>query len=203
MIVKETGGDFTPAPAGTHIARCFGMVSLGTQLPNNPQFNPAFKIMLMFELPDEPLSGDSGKVLTISKEFTASLSEKSNLRHDLEGWRGRSFTKEELQGFDVVQVVGHPCMLTVIHKQSAKNKTYAAITGISKLPKNTGAPAAVNDNLIYEIENGRNKVFDSLPEWVRKKITACVEWSEGQQHSPEQDVTPASDEGTNRDDIPF
>lgn len=171
--VKEPDGDFTPAPAGTHIARCFGMVSLGTQQPNNPQFNPAFKVMLMFEMPDEPI-GD--KCMTVSKEYTSSLSEKATLRHDLESWRGRTFTPEELKGFDLARVVGHPCMISIIHQQSAKGKTYAKIASISKLPKTIVEPARVHSNVLFEIEHGRNAVFNALPEFIRKKIESSDEW---------------------------
>lgn len=187
-IAKESGGDFTPAPAGTHLARCIGCVSLGTQPPNSPQFNAAFKVMLVFELPDELLP--NGQAMTVSMERTCSLSEKATLRHDLESWRGKPFTKEELAGFDVAQVVDIPCMLSVIHKQSAKGKTYAAITAISKLPKAVQAKPRVNELVRYEIEHGKNKVFESLPEFVRKKIMNCIEWNSPSQESPESEPQP-------------
>lgn len=204
-IAKETGGDFTPAPSGTHLARCIGCVSLGTQQPNSPQFSAAFKVMLIFELPDELL--ENGKAMTVSMERTCSLSEKATLRHDLESWRGRPFTKEELSGFDVAQVVDVPCMLSVIHKQSAKGKTYAAITAISKLPKAVSAKPRVNDLVRYEIEDGKNKVYESLPEFVRKKIASCAEWiaphsMEAQPDAP-PDNWPPEDEPPTIDDPPF
>jgi len=39
--------------------------------------------------------------LMISKRYTMSLGEQSTLRKDLESWRGKKFTPEELQGFDL------------------------------------------------------------------------------------------------------
>lgn len=199
-IARESGGDFTPAPAGTHVARCFGMISLGTQMPNNPQFNPAFKIMLMFELPDEPI-GD--KCMTVSKEYTCSLSEKANLRHDLESWRGREFTPEELKGFDVSQVVGHPCMLSVVHQTSQKGKKYAKIASVAKLPKNMQAAAPVHEVVRYEIEDGKNGVFQGLPDFIQKKIASCVEWVNPAPAQQIEDEVPEDDPGMDGEDVPF
>lgn len=206
-IAKNTGGDFTPAPAGTHLARCVGCISLGTQEPNSPQFSPAFKILLVWELPEELL--DSGKAMTVSKELTCSLADKANLRHLLESWRGRQFTKEELDGFDVQQVVDVPCMLTVIHKTSAKGKNYADVSAATKLPKSMPSKPRVNELVRYEIEMGKNAVYESLPEYIRKKIASCEEWIERpEQHDqPEGEddpgLTPGDDVPPDRDDVPF
>ena len=60
LTVKNDGGDFTPAPAGNHIAICFGVVDLGTQHSEaftwKDKHVPASDkptIMLMWELPNE------------------------------------------------------------------------------------------------------------------------------------------------------
>lgn len=206
-IAKNTGGDFTPAPAGTHLARCIGVVSLGTQTPTNPTFSPTFKIMLVWELPEEIMEG--GKAMTISKEFTCSLSEKSNLRPLLESWRGRPFTAKELEGFDVADVLDAPCLVSIIHKQSAKGKTYANVSSVAKLPKTMKAMDRVNELVHYEIEQGKDKVYDSLPEWIRKKIAACTEWiahPEPPSHSSEEspDAEPEYDPSLPPDEeVPF
>lgn len=206
-IAKETGGDFTPAPAGTHLARCIGCVSLGTQPQNNPKFDATFKIMLVWELPDELLDG--GKAMTVSRELTCSLSEKANLRHLLESWRGKSFTREELDGFDVQDVVDVPCMITVIHKTSAKGRTYAEVSAVTKLPKSVPAKARVNELVRYEIEDGKNAVYESLPEFVRKKIASCAEWiaqpaQEAQPDAPPDDYYRSVDETPHEDSsVPF
>lgn len=197
-IVKQTESNFKPMPAGTHLARCYGMVSLGTQLPNSPQFNPSFKILLMFETPNE--LAENGKPLTCFQEFSASLSEKSKLRPALESWRGRPFTKEELDGFDVANVVGAPCMISIIHKQSAKGSTYAVIAGIAALPKGMTCPPQVHPKIIWEIEHGRNAVYQSLPEFIQKKISACVEWSNPAPSEPEYD---GGSDVPPEEDVPF
>lgn len=175
-IAKESGGNFTPAPPGTHLARCFAVISLGTQ--HSEIYADAFKIMLMWELPHERVTYEGQeRPMTISKEYTLSLSKKAKLRADLESWRGKGFTEEELKGFDVSKIIGQPCLLSVIHKTSGKGSTYAAIASVAKLTKGQECPSAFHKNVSYEVEHGKNKEFESLPEWVRKKIEVCEEWT--------------------------
>src|SRR3990167_3685661 len=58
------------------------------------------QVVLAFEVAETADEGPfAGNRMTISKFYTLSLSEKANLRKDLEGWRGKSFTESELEGF--------------------------------------------------------------------------------------------------------
>lgn len=199
-VAKDSGGSFEPVPPGTHAARAVNVISLGTQPSNNPAFPPRFKVMIGWELPDETIDvNGEKKPMMISKEYTLALSEKANLRHDLESWRGKPFSADELAGFAVEKLIGAPCLLTVIHKEKAGGKTYANISSVSKLPKSMTCPDQVNESVHYEIEQGRDDVFDQLPEWIQRKISNCAEWKEG---TGSHDATerPADDEG---DDIPF
>jgi hypothetical protein len=205
-IAKNSGGDFTPLPAGSHVARCFAVISLGTQ--QSPMFPSSFKVMLMFEVPGETINIENKPIpMTIQKEYTLSLSEKSNLRRDLQSWRGREFTAKELEGFAVETVVGVPCMLSVIHKANAQKKTYANISSISGLPKGVQCPAQVHKSVKYEIEHGGDEVYNSLPEWIRKKIAMCGEWSQPSHvQQKEQSTAPepeTDDEESGDPEVPF
>lgn len=158
----------------------------------------------MFELPNELVEGTEDP-MTIGKEYTCSLSEKANLRKDLAGWRGRDFTEAELQGFDVANVVGQPCVLSVINYTKQNGSTGSKINSLSKLPKGSTCPPAVHKPIVYEIEHGRNDVFQALPEWIRKKIEACDEWQKPKptksNPAPVPDVAPPED--AEADDVPF
>jgi hypothetical protein len=166
---------FEPAPEGTHVARCFGCVALGTQ--HSAQFADSFKVMLMFELPEHMIETEDGaKPAVVSKEYTLSIGPKSNLGKALESWRGRGFTKEEMKGFEISNVVGAPCQITVSHKTSAKGGVWADIIAIVGVPKNYKAPDQWHKSVKYEVEHGKNEVFLALPEWIQKKIGACEEW---------------------------
>lgn len=203
MPIAKESSSFEPAPAGTHIARCYGCVSLGTQ--HSDLYADAYKVMLMFELPFERIATqDHGEMpMTVSKEYTLSLNKKANLRKHLDAWRGRAFTEEELKGFEVSKVVGAPCQLTIVHQQNTQGNTYAKIESITGLAKGMTCPEQAHKSIKFEIEEGRTDTFKGLAEWIRKKIEACEEWKPADQqptaNQPEQPDQPAEPE----DDVPF
>jgi len=212
LIATSKGGSSRPlTPAGTHIARCVRLIDLGTQ-HDEFQGKPKIlqKIRIGWELPYERaiFSEEKGEqAFLIDKEYTLSLGEKANLRHDLEGWRGRAFTEEELAGFDLTTIVGKACMITVVHKKSADGtKTYDRVTSVSSVPKDPATkktmacPPQENPTVIYDIADGQNNVFDELPAWIQDKIKDSDEFKNmtggGDKGSP---VNESEDE----DDIPF
>ena len=102
LIAKDSGGSkFPKLEAGLYNAVCYAVVDLGVH------YNKTFgkenqQIMILFELPDEKIEvNGKWESRTVSGTYTCSLSDKSNLRKVLEGWRGRAFTPEELDGFDL------------------------------------------------------------------------------------------------------
>ncbi len=174
-VAKESGKEFTPVPAGSHIGRCFAVISLGTQA--SPMYPSSFKVMLMFEVPGETIEINGEPTpMTIQKEYTLSLSSKAHLRNDLQSWRGREFTAKELEGFEVSKVIGQPCMLSIVHKVSQQKKTYAAIASISGIPKGVQCPPQIHKSIKFEVDDGMHETFKSLPEWIQKKIQQCEEW---------------------------
>lgn len=203
--VKQKGGDFVLAPAGTHRARCYRIVDLGTQpvnWQNQTKWQP--KVLIGWELCDEPM--EDGKPFTVSARYTASLSDKANLRHVLEAWRGKPFTSQELEGFQLKKVLSAPCLLTVSHEPSKDgSKTYANIKAVTALAKGMQQPLPlVNAALHYEIEQHRDEAFNSFPDWLKDLIGKCKEWNT----TAGEAEAPAASEGTQagdaaEDNIPF
>lgn len=214
LTVSEKGGSSRPlTPAGTHIARCIQIIDLGTQddtYLGKPKIIP--KVRISWELPTElaVFSEEQGEQpFMISKEYTANLGEKANLRHDLEGWRGRPFTAEELKGFDLKAVLGHACMITVMHQLARDGKkTYDKVASVTALPKDPAtkkkmlAPPQINPSVVYDIADGENDVFDSLPDWIKDKIKASREFREPSRTHP-ADEQPYDADDLASDDYPF
>ena len=204
LTAKDSGGkDYKPAPAGTHIARCCWVIDLGTQTSD---FGSRHQVLLGWELPNELLTeGDRiGEPCFMSKFYTLSLHEKANLRHDLEAWRGKEFTPEELDGFDVRKLASKPCQLTIIHKET-DGKVRARIASVASLPRGMSPdalPAQINETRIYEIDNPDAGEFHQLPEWVQRKINESAEVRDAGPHvEPEPDYS--SGYGDAGEDIPF
>lgn len=201
---KEASKTFTPVPAGSHIARAIHCISIGTQ--TSPNFPSSFKVLIGWEIPDEIITNTQTKEekpMVISKEYTLSLGKKANLRRDLEGWRGREFTADELKGFGVENVLDKPCMLNVIHKTSGSGNLYAVITGISALPKGVTCKPRVHDLLHFEIEDGMScPAWAKIPEFIQNKIKGCLEWTHpAVAEQPESEAPEVEEE--NSDSVPF
>jgi hypothetical protein len=64
------------------------------------------------------------------KRYTLSLHEKANLRRELETWRGKKFTAEEGEGFDLEKLLGANCQLQVIHNEKDDGTVYANVQAI-------------------------------------------------------------------------
>lgn len=183
LNAKNEGSERIIIPAGTHVARCYGVIDLGTQY--SEKFgNSSRKVQLQFELPNE-LMGD-GRPLAISKKYTLSLNDKANLRKDLESWLGRGITaEEEKNGFALGGMLGAPCLLSIIHAESG-GKTYANIAAVMSVPKGTQVPGQSNPMVSYDVENGKDAVFEKLPEWIRKIIEESKEFKDGDEPTPEE-----------------
>lgn len=201
MLLKENSKEFQRPALGMDAARCIAVVDLGTQhgsYEGKPKVSR--QIMFRFELPNQPvLEGDfAGQPLTLwSRRFTASLSEKGNLRPFLEAWRGAKFTKEELEGFDAKKTLGRPCMLT-LGEEEKSGKTYTQIITISGVPNGFNVPPQVNAPLFYSVESHDQAAFEKLPEWVQKIINLS---DERKGATPATGGAPAKEQL--EDDIPF
>lgn len=174
IIASDKGGaDFKPVPAGTHVGICVMVVDLGIQAGG--KFKPQRKVYLRWELPNERTewkdrdgNAHSGPMI-IGKQYTLSLSEKANLRADLESWRGRSFTEQELKGFDLINVLGKACMIGVTHN-TTNQKTYANVAAVMGLAKGTTVPAPHNKPVSYSPDEHNDEVYQTLPDWIKELI---------------------------------
>lgn len=179
LIAKETGnGNYEPVSEGLHPAICYGLYDLGMQ--HNETFGKdAHKVLLCWELPEERIEIErDGEKLNLpratSKQYTLSLHKKAGLRKDLETWRGRSFTAQELEGFDLQNILGINCMLQIIHTEK-DGKTYANISAIIPLPK--GMPKRTSEIGVKYFSFADNTPMpEGTPDWIVKIIKESPEW---------------------------
>lgn len=197
--------------AGSHAAICTQIIDIGLQesdYQGERKIQP--KLKLRFEVPAERVTwkdkdgNEHEGAKVIWGTYTASLNEKAKLRAHLESWRGRAFTEDELNGFDIENVLGKPCLLTVVHKES-NGRTYANIAGIGKLPKGMETPKSDSDIVYFDFDHHTQAQFDALPEWLQKLVVAGQETLQRQRDSLKQPPPEGPDEGDrfHDDDIPF
>ncbi len=204
LTVKASGsGDFEMTPQGTYIGRCIKVIDLGTQTSTGQYGTKSQKkVMVQWELLSDDVKMKDGKPFAASQFYTASLHEKSQLRKDLEAWRGKKFTEEELEGFDLVKVLGTYCMLQIVHSVDG---AYANVNSIMSLPTKE-KPEGVNELVSFDISEPDMEVFNSFSDKMKAKIQSAPEWggtsAVHEVFEPDQ-IQEVNDEPINLDDIPF
>lgn len=172
LTVKAGGGEFEMTPEGTYVGRCIKIIDLGTQTTTG-QFGTKSqkKVMITWELLDDEVKMQDGRPFAATQFYTASLHEKSQLRKDLEAWRGKKFTTEELEGFDLQNVLGKYCMIQVVHSVDGQ---YANVNAIMRYKGEE--PQGVNDLVTFDISNPDMNVFNGFSDKMKAKITSTPEW---------------------------
>jgi len=205
-------GSFVPVPAGLHLARCYQIIDLGTQKSEymgKTKYQP--KVMFKFEVHGEddqgnPLVTSKGEPMSISKNYTASLSDMATLREDLKNWRGRDFTPEELRAFELKNVLGVFAMISVSTAQGRDGKEYTNIGAIMPVPANikkAGLPEGHNPTAFFDLDNPDMTLFETLSENIKNKIMSSPEWQERQGGVIEGIGSPINQITKLDDDIPF
>ena len=188
---KPAGGNFEPAPAGSHIGVCTQIIDLGTQhWQYLGEAKSGRKLRVAFQLPDEILKyedKDGNEVerpFLIMVEHLVSLNEKANLRKMFESWRGKKFTDAELEPFvknglvHLKGLLGVNCMINVVHVEKW-GQVYANIASISPVPKGTKKHKVSEDEMIFfslEPESFRKEDLDKLSAKTKEKVLKTDEY---------------------------
>lgn len=180
IMANDTGGggDFSPVPAGTHTAICDMVVDLGEQRIVSQMFGESIKhqVYIRWQIPAERVEWEKDGQkhegpAVIGKTYTLSLSEKANLRKDLQAWRTRPFTPDELRGFDIAKLLGAPATITVTHTEK-NGKTYANVASLGGLMKGVPKPEVEGEAILYDSDNLGN--IDKLSKWLREKVQSQI-----------------------------
>lgn len=150
-MVKVTGSSsFETHPAGPYSGVCCDVIDLGFKVT---KYGVKDHVRLVWQTEHTVKNGDGEDVPAIVMSTTTkTIGKDSNLRKMLESWRGKPFTDEEIKGgFDVDSLIGVPCALNIVHRQTA-DKTYANVAsvmrlmkGVTPLPLDTQAYVRVKD----------------------------------------------------------
>lgn len=210
LTVAANTSSIKPLPATTYVARCVMLVDLGTQ-PGYTHAGvttaPKRKILIQWEFPTELIEGGDydGKPRVFSDEYGLSLHEKANLYKLLVAWRGRKFTEEELKGFNLVAILGAPCVLQL----GINEKDYNTLLSIQPINPKIQAPCppqitpsvAFDFDLWREGDTSQNTIYANLPEWIQKKINNALELSGSSSTTTTTNTTTTTQDMS--DDIPF
>lgn len=154
-----------------HIARITQIIDVGIQI--NTVYNTRDpKVIFTFEILDEFVSeGDfAGQPLIATMEFTNKGGEKSNLFKKLLKVLKPETTVNDSYKFNLSTLIGHECYLDIIHKAGKDGQTmYDVIANISRVPKATKTPKAVNTPLVFSVDDHTDAELLAIrPQWIIK-----------------------------------
>lgn len=180
-IFNDDRSGFDRIKPGNYQAVCLGVFDLGLQETKDLKGNTVNKpqVYLVFEV-DE--TDQSGERYVIGKIYTDSFHEKSNLRKHLESWRGRQFTDNELENFDVNSIINKNCFLNITHNKNG----YPQIDSITPVPSSIQAMVSVRE------------VPEKMRDYITRKQGEAVLVAE----PGEENQTPEKEE-EDYSDVPF
>lgn len=212
----EDKSNFESVPSGMHLARCYRIIDLGTQKSEYmAQVKYLHKIMLGWEIhgtndDGTPLKMRDGRPFAIFKNYTLSWSEKATLRNDLQSWRGKPFSQEEMRRFDLKTVLNAWCMLNIIERAGQDGNMYVNVSGVTPVPlmiKKNGLPEPINKNELFNLTDPDMEMFETFSENLKKKIQSSPEWEKLSKKTKTVDDIAPKAAGSSFDeddsDIPF
>jgi hypothetical protein len=206
MPADTGGGTFERCPEGNHVAACSSIIDKGTHLvqyPGQPD-KMQRQVFISWEISGE--QQEDGSPFYVGKGYTLSSHEKSNLRKDLESWRGIKFTDADFGpgGFELKRVLGVGCMLNVVHTEK-DGKTYANIATIARLPKGMQSPPLTEPAtyLSLEADEFDVRVFDGLSDKMQEKIRQSPEYQAIVSGEPHVDVRAKPGVQAEEEETPF
>lgn len=196
-------------PAGVYGAICIAVYDLGTHNKDGLYPGTRHEISVIFEIPTQRYDVDGvSKPCTMPKRYTFTLGPKSNLRKDLEAWRGKPFDDMDLDNFDMLKMLGKYALIQVIHKKKHDGNTISVINSIMTLPKDMKMPNKPENELHhFSFEEEFRGIPNFVPKWVATEIMGSEEYNAKMNGAPPdpEDIPPADPEVVEmpEDDLPF
>ena len=192
-------------PVDSYPARVVQIIDLGLQDGGEwkgEKKKPVNKLHITYELVDCFMVDKDGNELEDKPRW---LSEELNMfSPDADkakcNQRYNAIDPECLHDYDWAAIVGSSCSVMVAHKES-KGKTYAnvgLVTPYVVTKRNPELVDLVNDAKVFNLEEPDMDVFDALPQWIKDKIMANLEFK----GSPLQEALFGSTDDEEEEELP-
>jgi len=174
------GGTYENPPPGTYVGICIGFLDLGTHAREyKGERKIGHEVRITWELIDELMS--DGRPFVVSKYFRWSMHEKSNLRKDLESWRGKAFEAKDFEGdtaFNTRKLLGQPAMIGIVEYTKANGEKSTKVDSVSKPLKGLTPAKPVNPLVYFSLdpEDFDQATYDGLSDGLKDMISKSPEY---------------------------
>lgn len=161
---------------GNYPARVVQIIDYGLQ-PQRPYQGqdkpPAQEIGITYELLDEFMKDEEGDDLTDKPRWISETFPLRNLKADKakSTLRYNALDPQGGLGGDFSQLLGTPCMVTVVNN-TVGDKTYDNVGNVGPMrPRDAAnAPELVNEAKMFDLDEPNMVVFNGFPQWIQDKI---------------------------------
>ncbi len=162
--------------AGAYPARLSQVLAIGLQKGSykGEEKEPVHKLLTVYELLDEFMTDEDGnedrsQPRVISEDFPFYSLDSDRAKSTK---RYTALDPELVHDGDWAELIGTPCILTVVVNEKAKG-IYNNIAGVSAMRTKEAekAPDAVLDTKVFDIDDPDMDVYWSLWPWIRKRMT--------------------------------
>jgi len=137
ILAKGTESKYKAHEEGQYVAQCVDTINLGEHVHSFAGDDSYIeqRCALVFRTGEK--NSETGEYIDVNKEFTVSMSDRSNLRKFLEQWRGKAYTADQIKtGVALDKLTGNHALLTIAQKPNkAGTRIYSEITAQVGIPK--------------------------------------------------------------------
>lgn len=181
-IQAPAGGDRVEQDnleAGVYRARIVQILDYGVQ-PQRAYAGkdkaPAQEIGVTYELLDEFMKDEDGNEIEDKPRWISENFPLHSLKADMakSTKRYQALDPKEVHEGNWPDLIGMPCMVTVVNNPGKEGKVYDNVGNVSAMrPKDAAnAPELVNDPKVFDLDDPDMEVFAKLPKWIQDKIAS-------------------------------
>lgn len=168
ITAKGSDAKYKSHPEGQFVGQCVDTIALGEKVQDFPGTVPYLAAVCAIVFRTGERNEATGDFIDIAKEYTVSMGPKANLRKDLEQWRGKPYTPEQIEaGVPLDKLTGNHALLSISHRTSQKGRTYANITACVGVPAAMKATAPTYADYKREAywQERKKEYFDAATEF--------------------------------------
>ena len=217
--IAKSSGNRVEQPeieADVYPARLVQLIDLGLQPQRAYQGKekpPANEIMFTHELVDIFMVDADGKEDLKKPRWISETLPFFGIQADMAKSTKRYLALDPTQewGGDLTKMLDVPCNLTLVINAKG-DKRYENIGNIAPMnsKKSAACPELVNPTRVFDFDEPNLEVFNSLPDWIKKKITEALNFKGGKLEAllggkaapPKKQEAPAEEEEES-DDNPY
>jgi len=208
MTSPKSTSKFLLPPAAIHTTIIYQLIDIGTHEETNQKTGekyPQRKIVVGLEFHGKNAPLIDNKPPVWHREVAYTMSAKGNLRKWILAATGEAIDDPYGDNYNILTALGKPFTMQLTAGKTASGNEKRDITSVMPLMDGVQAPICFNPTswLSLDPDHFNGNVFDNLPEWIKKKITASPEFAVLTGAKPSQPAKAvAKVEGPN-DEIPF